>query len=120
MLVTSLGTPYEIDTSDSILFIEDVAEAPYAIDRMLVHMKHAGKFDSVRGVAFGPMQSCDGGEGPELLAEIALDVLSDFEFPILFGVQAGHGADNGVLPIGVQAELDGDACCLRLAEAVLS
>lgn len=120
VLVTSLGTPYEIDTTDSILFIEDVAEAPYAIDRMLVHMKHAGKFDSVSGVVFGPMQSCDGGEGPELLREIVLDVLGDFDFPILFGLQAGHGADNGVLPIGCEAELDGDACCLWLREAVLA
>ena len=120
VLVTSLGTSYEIDTSDSILFLEDVAEAPYAVDRMLTHMKHAGKFDRVRGVVFGPMQSCDGGEGPGLLREIVLDVLSDFEFPIVFGVQAGHGADNGVLPIGCEVELDADAGCLRLLEAVFA
>jgi len=120
VLVTSLGTPYEIDTADSILFIEDVAEAPYAVDRMIVHMKHAGKFDAVRGVAFGPMQSCDGGAGPELLREIALDVLSDFDFPILFGLQAGHGADNGVLPIGCEVELDADGCRLRLLEGVFA
>jgi muramoyltetrapeptide carboxypeptidase len=120
VLVTSLGTPYEIDTSDSVLFIEDVAEAPYAVDRMLVHMKHAGKFDSVSGLAFGPMQSCDGGEGSELLREIVMDVLGDTNFPILFGLQAGHGADNGVLPIGCAVEVDGDACCLRLREAVFA
>lgn len=120
VLVTSLGTPYEIDTSDSILFLEDVAEAPYAIDRMLTHMKHAGKFDSVRGVAFGPMQSCDGGEGSELLREISLDVLGDFDFPIVFGVQAGHGADNSVLPVGVQVALYGDRCRLELREAVFA
>lgn len=120
VLVTTLGTPYEIDTSDSILFIEDVAEAPYAIDRMIVHMKHAGKFDAVRGLVFGPMQSCDGGEGPDLLREIVLDVLGDFDFPVLFGLQAGHGADNGVLPIGCEIELDSDVCGLRLREGVFA
>jgi muramoyltetrapeptide carboxypeptidase len=120
VMVTTLGTAYEIDTAGSVLFIEDVAEPPYGIDRVLTHLKHAGKFDSVVGVAFGPMESCDGGQGTAYLRDICTDVLRDFDFPILFGVDAGHGADNRVLPIGARTKIDGAALKLELTESVFA
>ena len=58
MLVESLGTPYEIHTEGTILFIEDVAAKPYQIDRMLMHLKLAGKLTAVRGIIFGEMLGC--------------------------------------------------------------
>ena len=58
ILVASLGTPYEIKTKGSILFIEDVAAKPYQIDRMLMQLKLAGHFDGVRGIVFGEMLDC--------------------------------------------------------------
>ena len=58
MLVASLGTPYEIQTKDTILFLEDVGVKPYQIDRMLLQLRLAGKLDQVRGIVFGPMLDC--------------------------------------------------------------
>jgi muramoyltetrapeptide carboxypeptidase len=118
VMVTTLGTPYEIDTSGTVLFIEDVAEPPYALDRMLTHLKHAGKFDEVAGVVLGPMESCDGGHGTAFLREIVMDVLEDFDFPVLFGIEAGHGADNRVLPLGARVRFDSTCSGLELLERV--
>ena len=58
LIVSSLGTKYENDTRDSILVLEDIDAKPYQIDRMLTQLKHAGKFDQVRGVVFGEMLNC--------------------------------------------------------------
>ena len=58
ILVASLGTPYEIKTAGTILFLEDVAAKPYQIDRMLMQLKLAGKFEGVRGIVFGEMRDC--------------------------------------------------------------
>src|ERR1039457_1048873 len=58
LLCSSLGTPYEIETRGTILFVEDLAEPAFRIDRMLMHLKLAGKFDGVRGVIFGEMLNC--------------------------------------------------------------
>jgi muramoyltetrapeptide carboxypeptidase len=122
VLVTTLGTPYEVATDDRILFLEDVAEKPYRVDRMLTHMKHAGKFDRARGVVLGPMADCDGGSGPALLRDIVTEVLAEYDFPILFGLDAGHGSDNVVLPFGCQVRLDGVAAAagVELLEPVFA
>ena len=58
ILVASFGTPYEIKTAGTILFLEDVAAKPYQIDRMLMQLKLAGKLDGVRGIIFGEMRDC--------------------------------------------------------------
>ena len=58
MLVASLGTPFEIQTDDTILFIEDIGEKPFRIDRMLVQLRLAGKLEKVRGFVFGEMLDC--------------------------------------------------------------
>src|SRR5262249_21265387 len=58
LLVTSLGTPEEIDTRDAILLIEDIDEKPYRVDRMLFHLRRAGKFKELKGVVFGEMVGC--------------------------------------------------------------
>jgi len=117
VLVTTLGTRYEVDTTDKILFLEDVAEAPYRIDRMLQHMKHAGKFDRIRGLVLGPMIDCGGGGGTTLLREVFLDVLADFDFPIVFGFDAGHGSGNVVIPFGCEMSLNSDLPNIELCES---
>ncbi|MBW2038983.1 MAG: LD-carboxypeptidase [Deltaproteobacteria bacterium] len=98
-LVTTLGTPYEIDLRGKILFLEDVDEPPYKIDRMLTHLKSAGKLMGVKGIIFGQMPGCDSGD--DLLQEMILDVFGDFEGPLLFGFPSGHGTLNLTIPLGV-------------------
>ncbi|HEX7962012.1 MAG TPA: LD-carboxypeptidase, partial [Terriglobales bacterium] len=107
MLAASLGTPYEIQTDDTILFIEDIATKPYQIDRMLMQLKYAGKLDRVRGIIFGEMIDCV--QSPEqtyTLQEVVMRALADFNFPVAFGLRSGHvSTGNITLPIGVEAQL---------------
>ena len=107
MLVASLGTPYEIQTSGSILFIEDVYAKPFQIDRMLMHLKLAGKLSEVKGIIFGEMLDCfqNSSQG-YTLQEVILRVVGDLGIPIAFGLHSGHvSSGNITLPIGVPARL---------------
>jgi muramoyltetrapeptide carboxypeptidase len=107
LVVETLGTSYEIDTAASILILEDLGAKPYQIDRMLTHLKQAGKFDSVRGVVFGEMLNCTQHVNQGYtLEEVVLDVLGETDFPILYGFPTGHTSrPNIVVPFGVQARL---------------
>jgi muramoyltetrapeptide carboxypeptidase len=108
LLCASLGTPYEIRTRDTILFMEDLNEPPYRIDRMLMHVKLAGKFEGVKGIIFGEMRECDQrGAEDYTLQQVVKRVLSDLGVPIAFGLKSGHvSSRNFTLPIGVRAKLD--------------
>ena len=112
LICTTIGTPYEIETKDKILFIEDIDEAPYRIDRMLTYLKGLGKFDQVRGVVFGQMPRCQ----PELLPEIISEIFDEFPVPILFGFPSGHGESIATLPFGIPVRIDGSAGSLRMLE----
>jgi len=121
MLVASLGTPYEIQTEGSILFIEDIAEKPYRIDRMLMQMRLAGKLEKVRGFVFGEMLDCAPPKGETYnLQQVIMRVLAPFNVPIIYGLKSGHvSSGNITLPIGVEAELEaqGADVSLRIVEA---
>jgi muramoyltetrapeptide carboxypeptidase len=107
MLAASLGTPYEIATDDTILFIEDVAEKPFRIDRMLMQLRLAGKLDKVRGFVFGQMLDCvpPAGETYTLL-EVIMRVLGEYDVPVAYGLKSGHvTGENLTLPLGVRVEL---------------
>ena len=108
MLAESLGTPYEIQTKGTILFIEDLATKPYQIDRMLMHLKLAGKFSGVRGIIFGEMLDCAAPTGASFtLEEIAMRVVGDMNVPIVYGVRSGHvSRGNITLPMGVRVNLN--------------
>jgi muramoyltetrapeptide carboxypeptidase len=108
MLVESLGTPYEIRTEGTILFIEDIATKPYQIDRMLMHLKLAGKLKGVRGLIFGEMLECV--QAPNqgyTLEEVVMRVVGDLRVPVAYGLRSGHvSRQNMTLPIGVSALLN--------------
>jgi len=107
MQAASLGTPYEIKTSGTILFIEDVYAKPFQIDRMLMQLKLAGKFSDVRGMVFGEMLDCfQNADQGYTLQEVILRVVGDLGIPIGFGLRSGHVSKGNItLPIGVQARL---------------
>lgn len=121
LLVASLGTPFEIQTDDTILFLEDVGEKPYQIDRMLMHLRLAGKLDKVRGFAFGEMLDCvQPGKQDYTLQDVIMRVLSEYEVPVAFGLKSGHvSSGNITLPLGVEAELvaNKSGVQLRILEA---
>ncbi len=122
LLTATLGTPYEIKTEGKILFLEDVNAKPYQVDRMLMHLKLAGKLEAVQGIVFGEMLHCV--QGPEQeyrLQEIVLDVLKDLRVPILYGLPSGHTATGALtLPFGVQVRLNADEKYIELEEAAVA
>jgi muramoyltetrapeptide carboxypeptidase len=124
ILVASLGTPYEIETGDTILFLEDIGVKPYQLDRMLMQLIYAGKFEGVRGVVFGAMQDClqPGGQN-YTLEEVILRVLGGLNIPVAFGLPSGHvPSGNITLPFGIRARLQADttSATLSLLESAVS
>jgi muramoyltetrapeptide carboxypeptidase len=121
MLVASLGTPFEIQTEGTILFIEDVAEKPFRIDRMLMQLHLAGKLEQVRGFVFGEMLDCLPPEGETYtLQQVIMRVLAPYNVPIVYGLKSGHVTKGNItLPIGVQAELaaENSGVTLRVLQA---
>ena len=107
ILVSLLGTPYEPQTEDKLLFLEDVNAKPYQIDRMLWQLRQAGKLDGVRGIVFGEMLDCTSpGASATLLDDVILRVFEDFNGPIAIGLRSGHVShENVTLTFGVEAEL---------------
>ena len=121
ILVATLGTPFAIDTQNSVLFLEDVGERPYRIDRMLTQLKHAGKLDHLAGVIFGEMhECCEPGGDSDLLLAVLEDIFADYTYPIGFGLPAGHGGENLTLPLGVRVRLDTARQTLTFLESAVS
>jgi muramoyltetrapeptide carboxypeptidase len=116
VVVTTLGTPYEIDTAGKMLFLEDIGEKPYRVERMLTHLKMAGKLERLAGLVFGDFTQCNG-EGPRNVREIIGDLFHEAPYPVVMGIPAGHGRENLALPFGVELALDGDAGTLSLMES---
>lgn len=107
ILVSSLRTASEINTDDTILFLEDIAAKPYQIDRMLMQLKLAGKLDKVRGLIFGEMLDCIQAPNQDYtLQEVIMRVVGELRMPVIFGLKSGHvTSQNLVLPLGVRAKL---------------
>jgi len=108
LLVAALGTPYDIRTAGTILFMEDIAAKPFQIDRMLMQLKLAGKLQDVRGIVFGEMLDCQQGPAQDYtLEEVVLRVVGDLGIPVAFGLRSGHvSRANITLSIGVKARLE--------------
>jgi muramoyltetrapeptide carboxypeptidase len=108
VVVSSMGTPWEIESAGKILFLEDVNEKPFRIDRMLMHLLLAGKFDGVRGIIFGAMLGCSPASAEdETLPQIIRRILGGLGVPIVFGLRSGHvESGNITLPFGVPAVLE--------------
>lgn len=107
LLVGSLGTSYEIDTKNKILFIEEVDERPYRIDRMLVQLMHSGKLDKVRGIVFGKMLNCEPPQRDASRTSV-LDAIKNTigdharrkKIPVIYDFPAGHGSPQVTFAIG--------------------
>jgi muramoyltetrapeptide carboxypeptidase len=107
ILTALLGTAFEPQTEGKLLFLEDVSAKPFQIDRMLWQLKQSEKLDGVKGIIFGEMLDCvSPGARPDLLEEVILNALDDFEGPIVIGLRSGHvSRANVTLTFGAQAEL---------------
>jgi muramoyltetrapeptide carboxypeptidase len=121
LIAAMMGAPDELDTRGSILFLEDTATRPYAIDRMLQQLKLAGKFDEVRGIVFGEMIDCV--QHPDQgyrIQDVLAESTADLNIPVMFGLPSGHSPrGNLTLPLGVTATLDADRGALSIDEAAV-
>jgi muramoyltetrapeptide carboxypeptidase len=108
LLVAQLGSSSEIDTKDKILFIEEIGEYKYHIDRMLQSLKRAGFFDNCNGVLIGDMSEIkiNSPSWGSSVNELIYDVLKPYKFPISFGIQSGHLKHNESLIFGRNIDLD--------------
>jgi muramoyltetrapeptide carboxypeptidase len=124
ILVASLGTPYEIKTDGTILFLEDLAAKPFQIDRMLMQLKLAGHLDSIRGIVFGEMLDCVQSANQDYtLQEVVTRIVGDFGVPVAYGVRSGHVTSGNItLPFGVRAKLSVTAkqVNLRILQSAVS
>lgn len=112
IICSLMGTPYEIDTNDKILFLEEVGEEPYRIDRMLNQLKLAGKLKAAKGVVIGKCADCVQKNAPIIwdytLGEVLDSYLSDLNIPVISGLMIGHTSEQATMPIGALAELNAD------------
>jgi len=114
-----MGTPYEIQTDGKILFLEDVGEAPYRVDRMLNTLRLAGKFDRVAGVILGAFTAREeeaAWDDDATIDDVLRDYFADLDVPVLAHFPVGHVRYNATLPIGALAELDAARQTLRVLE----
>ena len=115
-----VGTPYLPDFQDAILFLEDVHEAFYRLDRMITHLLLAGKLDQVSGIVMGKFTRIPEEGNSFNLEEIIEQLLVPLGIPVLRGPMIGHVTDKTTVPMGIMAELDADAQTLTLLEPAVS
>ena len=126
LIATTMGTPYEIQTAGRILFLEDVGEQPYSMDRMLTQLRLAGKFKDIRGLIIGECSECTprefqpSFESTFSLPEVLDNILGGLDLPVVSGLTIGHTADQLTLPLGVEATLDAGHATITLEEAHLT
>ena len=115
LLVDSLGTANEVDTAGRILFIEEVGEKTYRVDRMLQQLLRAGKLDNLAGMVVGHFTAIDDGDTPFGLSwqQVVLDITRQFTYPVGMGFAIGHAAQNMPVVVGghyrLQVTTDGAA-----------
>ena len=124
-LVTSLlGTKYEINSKGKILFLEDVGEEPFRIDRMMNQLRLAGKFDDCVGIVFGKCNDCTYKSAPNStwdssLGEVLDLYLKDIKKPAFYGLMIGHTPEQLTLPIGLNAIIDADNGTIEINDSAV-
>jgi muramoyltetrapeptide carboxypeptidase len=122
--VSTLGTEYEIDTKNKILFFEDIDEKPHRIDRYLTHLIQAGKLQQARGIIFGTFTKCNylSRDTYYKFGVTVLDMIRErivpLGIPSIFGLQFGHVTNKLTIPFGGRATLDATNCRVFLEPCV--
>ena len=121
VLTGMIGSDYLPDFSGSILFLEEVGEAIYRVDRMLTQLKLAGVLDQIAGLVFGRCSDCSPGKGygSLTLEEVLSDHIAPLGIPAWYGSMIGHIEDKFTIPLGVEAEINADSGTIKLLEAAV-
>lgn len=122
LISTTMGTPFEIQTAGKLLFLEDVDEQPYSVDRMLTQLRLAGKFNGIAGLIIGECAGCaprdykPSFESTFSLGEVLQNILGDLKVPVMTGLAIGHTEDQLTLPLGVMASMDAGKAEITIEE----
>ena len=109
LLSASIGTPFEVESEDNILFIEEVCEPMSKIEKWIFHLRNAGKLDKCRGIVLGQFTKVENAEEPSYDEnEVTLAALRNLDIPVVCNVQSGHGKPMMTLPLGTLCTLDAD------------
>ena len=119
LITTSLGTPFEISCRNKILFLEDSGEAPYRVDRMLTHLRLAGKFHGIKGIILGNFAQEESASDPEGMEQTLRSNLVNLDVPLVSRFPAGHATENWPLPLGLRVRLDADDASLTVLESAV-
>ena len=110
LLSASIGTPYEVDTEDSILFIEEVCEPMSKIEKWTYHLRNAGKLKNCRGILLGQFTKVTNDECPEYdVIRCMTDIFEGLDIPVMYNIQSGHGSQIMTLPMGAICTMDTEA-----------
>jgi muramoyltetrapeptide carboxypeptidase len=107
LLVSMIGTPYEVDTKGKILFIEDVNEEVRRVDRMMYQLKYSDKLDDATGIIFGDFTDCiNKAKEDYTVVEMLKDILSDYKKPVMYNIKSGHCFPMSTIPLGTKCSMD--------------
>lgn len=117
-----IGTPHEIDFTDKLVFLEDVEEAPYRIDRMLTQLIEGPTFSKAKGIVFGVCKGCDREKKTDnfTLKEVIMDRIAPLGLPAAYGMSFGHVPNNFTVPVGIQAAFNATEMTMELLESAVS
>lgn len=122
LIAAMVGSGYLPDWRQRILFVEDVREDVYRVDRMLTQLKLAGILDQIAGFIFGQCTNCPAGEDDEpslTLQQVLSDHIKPLGIPAWYGSMIGHIRDKFTVPIGIEVEIDADRGTIRMLESAV-
>lgn len=119
LVSATMGTPYEVDTKGKLLFLEDIGEEPYRVDRMLTQLALGGKLEDAEGIILGDWNNCDPAKDNESLGlmEVFEEIVVPLQKPTIYNLKAGHCTPKLTIPFGVKATLDASEGIIIIEEA---
>jgi muramoyltetrapeptide carboxypeptidase len=119
VLVSMIGSDYIPSFKDGILFLEDIGESVYRIDRMLTQLKLAGILDQLSGFVFGKCTDCEAGSNSLTLQQVFDDHIKPLQIPAFYGAMISHEDDNITIPMGMEARIDADKKTITILESAV-
>lgn len=120
VFMSTLGTPYEVDTRGKILFLEEIGEATYRVDRMLLQLLQGGKLDAAAGVILGDFANCNKDSETDFsLEEVFEDILGRIKIPVMTNLRSGHCKPMLTLPLGARVYMDTERGIIEVKEGTV-